>query len=113
VVLTLAAAPWLALSSRAWAQNCASPPNAIVAENCLPGNPSSQWDVGIGGGDPSIVGFATDISVNQGGAINFKINTSAKAYMMDIYRMGYDLTNRAFKVSHNRPRTRPQTQIAA
>jgi hypothetical protein len=67
---------------------CSSPPNAIVAENCLSGNPASEWDVS-GVGDPSIQGFATDISVNLGGTISFKVNTSATAYRLDIYRMGY------------------------
>jgi hypothetical protein len=67
---------------------CSSPPNVIVAENCLPGNPASEWDVS-GVGDPSIQGFATDISVNLGGTIGFKVNTSATAYRLDIYRMGY------------------------
>ena len=44
---------------------CAAPANAIVAENCLTGNPASEWDIS-GAGDPSIQGFATDISVNRG-----------------------------------------------
>ncbi len=48
----------------------------------------AQWDMS-GGGDPSIQGFATDISVNVGQVINFKINTDASAYTIDIYRMGY------------------------
>ena len=39
--------------------------NAIVAENALPGNPASEWDIS-GPGDASIQGFATDISVNRG-----------------------------------------------
>ena len=39
--------------------------NPITAENCLPGNPASEWDIS-GAGDPSIQGFATDISVNRG-----------------------------------------------
>ena len=43
-----------------------------------------------GAGDTtSIQGFATDISVNHGGTVNFKINTNAEAYRLDIYRMGY------------------------
>ena len=46
--------------------------NAIQLENSLPGNPSSQWDVD-GAGDPTIQGFATDISVNVGQTISFKI----------------------------------------
>ena len=39
--------------------------NEIVAENALPGNPASEWDI-IGAGDASIQGFATDISVEPG-----------------------------------------------
>jgi hypothetical protein len=36
---------------RAFSQ-CANPPNAIVAENCLTGTPSSSWDInGQGTGD--------------------------------------------------------------
>jgi hypothetical protein len=75
------------LSGRARAQ-CSNPANAIVAENCLPGTPSSVWGVTLSG-DETIQGFATDISVNQGGTIYFKINTPASAYTIDIYRMGY------------------------
>src|SRR5262249_49796723 len=36
--------------------------NPIVLENQLPGTPQSVWAVN-GAGDPSILGFATDISV--------------------------------------------------
>ncbi len=67
---------------------CDTPANAIVAENCLPGNLSSEWDV-IDEGDPSIQGFATDISVDQGGTISFKVDTPATDYRLDIYRLGY------------------------
>ena len=34
-------------------------------------------------------GFATDISVNQGQTVHFKIETDASDYRLDIYRMGY------------------------
>src|SRR5262249_44390703 len=61
---------------------------AIVAENNLPGNPSSEWDIS-GAGDLSIQGFATDISVNKGQTVFFKIKTDAAAYTIDIYRLGY------------------------
>jgi hypothetical protein len=77
----------LALSSSAHA-DCGSPANAIERENCLPGSPQGQWDVS-GAGDPSIQGFATDISVNVGETVSFKVNTDATAYTIDIYRMGY------------------------
>ena len=62
--------------------------NAITAENCLTGNPASEWDIS-GAGDASIQGFATQISVNRGGAISFKVDTNATNYRFDIYRMGY------------------------
>jgi hypothetical protein len=73
--------------SQTLSATCAAPANPIEAENCLPGVASNLWDVG--GGDPSIQGFATDISVNVGGAIFFKVNTAAAAYRFDIYRIGY------------------------
>ena len=48
--------------------------NAIVVENQLAGRPSTEWDV-AGAGDPSIQGFATDISVAPGETVQFKIDT--------------------------------------
>ena len=68
--------------------DCVSPANAIEAENCKTGNPSSEWDIS-GAGDANLQGFATDISVNRGGTISFKIDTTASAYHIDIYRLGY------------------------
>jgi hypothetical protein len=63
--------------------------NPVVAENQLPGTPEAVWDV-PGAGDTTIQGFSTDISVNQGQTISFKINDTAKAaYHIDIYRVGY------------------------
>ena len=74
------------------AGSCTTPahgqPNPIVVENALPGSPPSQWDISDAG-DPSIQGFATDISVDHGQTISFKITTDAAAYHLDIYRMGY------------------------
>jgi hypothetical protein len=67
---------------------CAVPANAIVAENCKPGNPSSEWDIN-GYGDPSIQGFSTDMSVNPGETVTFKVKTDATAYRVDVYRLGY------------------------
>ena len=93
---------------------CASPANAIVAENCLPGNPSSEWDLGAGStGDLSIQGFATDISFNQGDKVNFKISTPASAYTILIYRIGYYGGNGARKIATITPSAQlPQTQPA-
>jgi hypothetical protein len=80
------------------AANCSSPPNATVAENCMPGNPASEWDIS-GAGDSTIQGFATDISVNQGDTINFKVKTTASSFRLDIYRMGYYGGNGARKIT--------------
>ena len=62
--------------------------NAIVCENSKPGNPASEWDI-AGAGNANIQGFATDISVNRGEAVRFKIDTDASDYRLDIYRLGY------------------------
>ena len=53
------------------------------------GIPASEWDI-AGAGDPSIQGFATDISVNKGSDVHFKIDVNpAGSIRLDIYRMGY------------------------
>jgi len=62
--------------------------NPIVCENSKQGNSPSEWDIS-GAGDSSIQGFATEISVNQGQAVHFKVKTDARAYRIDIYRVGY------------------------
>lgn len=63
--------------------------NPIVAENLLPGTPASQWQV-AGNGDLSLQGFTTDISVQRGQPVQFKINdTTAAKYHIDLYRLGY------------------------
>lgn len=67
---------------------CGPSGNAISCENSKPGSPPSEWDID-GAGDADIQGFATDISVNVGGRVDFKIDTSAAAYTVTIYRTGY------------------------
>src|SRR5438093_2196692 len=84
--------------------------NAIVTENQLAGTPASVWDVS-GAGDLSIQGFATDISVNRGETVRFKIKTNASAYHIDIYRLGYYQGNGArLKGSGVITATLPQSQ---
>jgi hypothetical protein len=63
-------------------------PNPIVCENTLTGAPESEWDISDAG-DPSIQGFATSISVNKGETVHFKVDTTAAAFNIDIYRLGY------------------------
>ncbi|WP_445764866.1 DUF4082 domain-containing protein [Rhizobium hidalgonense] len=62
--------------------------NAIVLENQKQGNPESEWGLS-GSGSTNIEGFATDISVDNGKTVSFKINTNSTNYRIDIYRLGY------------------------
>jgi hypothetical protein len=95
----------LASPSQAQAQS-----NEIVEENLLQGSPKSEWDV-QGAGDPDIQGFATDISVDQGQRIDFKVKTDAANYRLDIYRMGYYGGDGARQVATVEPSaTLPQNQ---
>src|SRR4051794_16130115 len=65
-----------------------SPGNPIVTENMLAGSPQNDWDI-QGSGEPTLQGFATDISVNLGSVVSFKVKTSAPGFVIDIYRLGY------------------------
>jgi Domain of unknown function (DUF4082)/Bacterial Ig domain len=86
--------------------------NPIVCENSKPGNPPSEWDVN-GSGDANIQGFATDISVNHGQTVHFKVDTNATDYRLDIYRMGYYGGDGARKVATVQPSASlPQNQPA-
>jgi hypothetical protein len=86
--------------------------NDIVCENSKTGSPSSVWDIS-GAGDSTIQGFATDISVNPGGTVSFKINTNAKAYTITIFRVGYYGGAGARQTATFSPSvTLPQTQPA-
>lgn len=75
-----------------WTLTTLAPPNcsgnAIVVENCRTGNPSAEWEV-QGLGDASIQGYSTSISVNRGETVQFKVDTDASSYRIDIYRLGY------------------------
>jgi hypothetical protein len=89
---------------------CGPGSNPIVCENSKPGAPQSEWDV-AGSGDPTIQGFATDISVNQGQTVAFKVKTDASAYSIDIYRLGWYGGLGARKVASVTPSaTLPQIQ---
>ena len=100
----------LVASANALAGPCDAPVlNPIVCENSKPGNPPSEWDIS-GAGASSIQGFATDISVNQGGTVRFRIDTDATAYRIDIYRLGYYNGMGARLVNTVLPSAAPQIQ---
>lgn len=89
---------------------CAAPANAIVRENCRPGNPREEWDI-ADDGDPAIQGFATDMSVNVGARVEFKIDTHSDRYRIDVYRMGWYGGSGARRLDTLRPSvTLPQAQ---
>ncbi len=67
---------------------CGSGSNKITCENSKPGTDPVIWDIS-GAGDTTIQGFSTDISVNVGSTIGFKVKTPAPSYRLDIYRTGY------------------------
>jgi hypothetical protein len=91
---------------------CDAPLNEIVCENSKAGNPASEWDVS-GSGDSSIQGFTTDISVDQGQTVFFKVSTPSTDYRLDIYRMGYYDGKGARKVTTVQPSASlPQSQPA-
>jgi N,N-dimethylformamidase beta subunit-like, C-terminal len=60
--------------------------STVANENALPGNPPSEWESLE---DDSIEGFATDISVNAGQTISFKVKTTSNNWRVRIYRMGW------------------------
>ena len=81
-------APAPAAQAATTGSSCGANINPIVCENSKPGTDPSVWDI-QGAGDASIQGFATDISVNVGNKIDFKIDTNASSYKIDIYRTGF------------------------
>jgi hypothetical protein len=85
--------------------------NPIPCENSKPGNPESEWQNETGAA--SIRGYTTDISVNRGEVVRFKVKTTSSNYRLDIYRLGYYGGNGARKVATVLPSASlPQTQPA-
>lgn len=86
--------------------------SAVACENLQPGTPASTWDVD-GAGSDTIQGFATDMSVNAGEMIRFKVKTPASAYVVEIYRLGWYQGNGARLIATVTPSAAlPQTQPA-
>ncbi|HYY78527.1 MAG TPA: DUF4082 domain-containing protein, partial [Actinomycetes bacterium] len=84
----------------------------IACENSKPGTPQSTWDIS-GAGDSTIQGFTTDISVNVGQIVHFKIKTNARAYSIQLYRLGYYGGNGARLIATIQPSASlPQNQPA-
>ena len=103
LVVLLAALMQVVVSTGASAADpCGPTGNVIACENSKPGVDDDVWDI-HGAGDDSIQGFATDISVNRGQRVDFKIDTDARAYSIDIYRIGYYQGKGARKIASVSP----------
>lgn len=89
VALVLVGATVPVVAASAAVDPCTTGGNPIVCENSKPGTDPDEWDIWPGAGDDSIQGFATDISVDGGDRIDFKIDTDARNYDIDIYRTGW------------------------
>ena len=95
-----------------FAANSCPPNSAICEENSKPGSPPSEWDIS-GAGSSNIQGYATQISVNKGEIVRFKVNTDSTDYRLDIYRIGYYGGDGARKITTVQPSaTLPQIQPA-
>ncbi len=76
------------LSRRSCARRCRRVRQRDRVREREPGTDPEIWDID-GAGDPDIQGFATEISVNRGARIDFKIDTAADVVQIDIYRTGW------------------------
>ncbi|WP_460993445.1 DUF4082 domain-containing protein [Sinomonas soli] len=87
--------------------------SAVACENTQTGTPQSDWMIS-GAGDSTIQGYATQMSVNVGETVTFKVSTPASSYHFDILRLGYYQGNGARKVAANLlpSATLPQSQPA-
>src|SRR5215510_11022083 len=63
-------------------------PNAIQAENSLPGD--STWgDFNANLSQTALSGYSSPISVNHGQTVDFYVTTTSANVTIDIYRMGW------------------------
>ena len=107
-LLPVAAVPALLPAANA-ADPCSPLLNAVACENSKPGSPPSEWDIS-GAGSPDIQGFSTEISVNAGQPVSFKVDTTAASYTIGIYRTGWYQGLGARKIADVTPSAFRQTQ---
>lgn len=83
----------------------------IACENSKPGIAQDAWSI-TGAGDPSIQGFGTQMSVNKGQTISFKIKSTTPNYRIDILRLGYYGGDGARRIATNLSPTNTAAQPA-
>jgi hypothetical protein len=98
---TLAAFVSLPLQAAQAATGCTAGMSQVACENLQPGTSEDEWQVPYGQAATDIEGFTTDISVNIGSTLNFKVNesTTTSNFQIDIYRLGYYQGNGARKIA--------------
>ena len=62
--------------------------NLVALENLKQGAPPEEWGLSAPP-NGTIEGFTSEFSVSAGEELQFKIDTDASAYRIDIYRLGY------------------------
>lgn len=75
-------------AASATASPCGPGGNPVACENSKPGNDPAEWDV-AGAGDPGVQGFATQMSVNIGEQVDFKVDSAGRPFTVTIYRTGW------------------------
>ncbi|HLI56089.1 MAG TPA: N,N-dimethylformamidase beta subunit family domain-containing protein, partial [Actinomycetota bacterium] len=101
LTLVLGAVPWLTTTaaSSAAANPCGPPVTSVIAcENSKPGDPPSDWEITTSG-DQTLQGYATQMSVDVGQTVSFKVDSTASTYHYDILRLGYYGGDGATKVA--------------
>lgn len=65
--------------------------NVIWLENLKDGSNKTDWDIdgAFPGGNPTVHGFATAMSVNQGGALSLKVHSPNSNWTGKVYRVGW------------------------
>jgi hypothetical protein len=109
LVLAVPASTLLAPAAAAVSPCTAPVTNKVACENTQVGTPN--WMVGSF--DDTIQGFTTDISAAPGGTVNFKVNTNAVAFHVDIFRLGYynnDGARLVKTLAHSGSQTQPACQ---
>ena len=113
VLLLLAACAALAATpATSHAAACSAPvTNEVACENSKPGTNWTDWEVD-GGGDAALQGYATEMSVQAGDTIGFKIKATSSNYHIDVLRLGYYGGDGARKLASNLAPTGTSTQPA-
>jgi hypothetical protein len=61
--------------------------NPVMTENQLQG--TADWRLTLPAMNREIEGYASATSINHGGSISFYVNTTAPAYTIEVFRMGW------------------------